>query len=153
MAGEVSVRVDSRALARELRGPNGPVIRDLFRAGDQVKAEAKRLVGVSKPDGLEGYPNRKPRGRPHGQLRDSIVKRLATTTSGVAVEVAAVDPIALWHHEGTRPHKIPLAPKPPGKWLLFKWNGKAVFAKQVSHKGTKPNRFLLNALRVLRRRY
>jgi hypothetical protein len=147
----VDVVMDGKALAILLRSTSGPVMRHMIREGEAVKQQAKRLVGVSKPDGLEGYPNRKPRGRAHGALRASIVKRVRVGVRGPYVEVGSDDKIALWHHEGTRPHKIPLSPKPPGKWLLFKKSGVVVWAKQVRHPGTKPNRFLTNALRVLRR--
>ena len=81
-----------------------------------VKKEAKQLVGVYQPPAAYSAANR---GRRPGQLRDSIVKRGVQTTKGPAVQVIAEDEIALWHHEGTRAHKIPRAPKPAGKWLLL----------------------------------
>lgn len=142
----VKVTVDPRALAAFVRSGNGPVLREMVRRGDLVKTEAKRLVGVSTPD-----PLGRPRGRRHGQLRDSIVKRVVQDPTGPVVEVAAIDPIALWHHEGTRPHVIRARRAP---FLVFFWPkvGRVVRFKQVNHPGTKPNRFLTNALRVLPRR-
>jgi hypothetical protein len=45
---------------------------------------------------------------------------------------------------GTRPHKI--YPKRKGGVLRFSVGGQIVFARYVSHPGTKPNNFLLKAL-------
>jgi len=141
----VDVVIDNAALNRVLAGPNGPVARMLIRDAELVKTEAKRLVGVSTP---QPGP---PRARKHGQLRDSIVKRLVKTPTGIAALVGSSDRIALWHHEGTRPHVIRAVRKPR---LVFYWPkvGRVVSFKQVNHPGTQPNRFLTNALRVIRRR-
>ncbi len=48
----------------------------------------------------------------------------------------------------------PIDAKPGG--LLVFWSdraGKVVYAKHVDHPGTRPNRFLVKALAVLRGRY
>jgi hypothetical protein len=67
------------------------------------------------------------------------------------VQVVAEDEIALWHHEGTRPHTIRARRKP---LLVFFWPkaGRVVSFKQVNHPGTKPNRFLTKPLRAVLRR-
>ena len=140
------VVIDSVALARVMRGPEGPVVREMIKAGELVKNEAKRLVGVSRSD-----PGSSSKRRP-GTLRDSIVSRIKTDRGNVVVEVGSEDPIALWHHEGTVPHVIRASRAPK---LVFFWPkvGRVVAFKQVNHPGTRPNRFLLNALKVLRNRY
>lgn len=138
------VVMDPQALAKLLRSEQGPVVRRLLEDGELVKDEAKRLVGVSEP-----VPGER-RKRPHGQLRDRIVKRVVTRGDDVAVQVGADDPIALMHHEGTDPHIIQGNPK-----LVFYWGkvAKVVAFPRVNHPGTKPNHYLTDAMQVLRRRY
>lgn len=140
------VQFDSRKLAEVLRGPEGPVVRQLFKDSDVVVAEAKRLVGYSEPDPL-GRPYRK-----QNHLRDTIVKRIANVDGKVGVIVGSEDPIALLHHEGTEPHVITARRAP---YLVFWWGkvGRIVRTKAVRHPGTKPNRYLTKALGALRRRY
>lgn len=135
------VVMDPAKLAELLRGPNGPVMRRLIQDGQLVKAEARRLVGVS-----EAMPGER-RKRRHGQLRDSIVVRVRG--EGI-VEVGSEDPIALLHHEGTSPHVIRGNPK-----LVFWWDQKmrVVAFPEVHHPGTEPNPYLEDALDVLRSRY
>lgn len=143
------VVIDPVKLAEVLRGPNGPVVRDLVEAGELVKAEAKRLVGVYQPPDAYSAANRK---RRPGTLRDSIVKRVVDIDGSPAVLVGSEDPIALWHHEGTQPHVIRARRAP---MLVFFWPrvGRVVAFPRVNHPGTQPNRFLSNALAVLRHRY
>lgn len=142
---DATLVIDPQKLAEVLRGPNGPVVRRLLEDGDLVKQEAQRLVGVHRPD-----PWGRPKDRRPGTLRDSIVKRLRALGNDVSVEVGSADRIALIHHEGTEPHDIYPRNKPR---LVFWTGGTVVYAKHVSHPGTKPNRYLLNALQVLRGRY
>ena len=140
------VRLDPAGLAEVMRSPSGPFVRRLIADGELVKQEARRLVGVHRP-----RPGERRARRP-GQLRDSIVKRLASDKGMPVVLVGSADPIALLHHEGTRPHTIRAR---PGGWLVF-WSdraGRTVYAKVVNHPGTRPNRYLTNALAILRRRY
>lgn len=143
------VVIDPQKLADVLRGPNGPVVRDLIEAGEDVKREAQRIVGVYKPP--DAYSAMTRRRRP-GTLRDTIVKRFVSRGGEPAVEVGSDDPIALWHHEGTQPHVIRARRKPR---LVFFWKrvGRVVSFPKVNHPGTRPNRFLTEALGVLRRRY
>lgn len=128
-------------LAEVLRGANGPVVRELIKAGEDVKTEAKRLVRVHKP-----VPGERRKRRP-GTLRDSIVKRVLP---GPVVQVGSDDPIALIEHEGSPPHVITGNPK-----LVFYWPkaGKVVAFPKVNHPGTTGSRYLVRALEVLRRRY
>lgn len=141
------VKLDPVKLAELLRGPNGPVFRRLIEDGELVKIEAKRLVGVSQPDPI---PRKKPR-RP-GTMRDGIVKRFADVNGDAVVMVGSNDPAALYHHEGTQPHTIRASRAP---MLVFYWPkaGRVMVVRQVQHPGTRPNRFLTNALRVLAGRY
>lgn len=142
VAGPASLRFYPEALSALLRGPNGPVYRMLIIRAEQVKVEAQRLVGVFHGDTT--YRKRRP-----GTLRDSIVKRPVLLDGDPAFFVTALDPIAMWHHEGTEPHVIRPVSKPK---LVFYWPkvGKVVAFTEVHHPGTKPNRFLVDALRVLR---
>lgn len=138
------VLMHPQKLAELLRGPQGPVVRRVLEDGELVKDEAKRRVGVSQP-----VPGER-RKRPHGQLRDTIVKRVVTQGDDVVVQVGSSDPIALLHHEGTPPHAIHGNPL-----LVFFWPrvGRVVAFPRVNHPGTKPNRYLTEALEVLRSRY
>lgn len=142
--GDAYVVIDPAKLAEFMRSPSGPVLRHLLEQGERVKEEAKRLVGVSEPDPV---PRRGPQRRP-GTLRDSIVKRVADIGGQPAVIIVAEDSIALWHHEGTEPHTITARNAPN---LVFYWPkiGRIMVTRSVNHPGTKPNRFLVNALRVI----
>lgn len=143
--------LDPRKVAEVLRSPSGPVVRRLMQDGQLVKAAARRQVGVYRPPDAYAAAHRK---RLPGTLRDSIVTRLIIHSGplGVAVAVGSEDPIALLHHEGTRPHVIRARVKPQ---LVFYWArvGRVVAFRQVNHPGTQPNRYLTDSLAVLRRRY
>jgi hypothetical protein len=137
------VVMDPSQVARLMSDPNQPVMRDMIRQGTRVKREAQRLVGVYKPPPAGPRRARKP-----GTLRDSIVMRVVQDGDGAAVIVGSEDPVALIHHEGTIPHRI-VAKNAP---LLVFWSGRAgrvVKVRAVNHPGTKPNRYLVNALRAI----
>jgi hypothetical protein len=139
------VVINPTALQNLLQGANGPVVRDLLRRADRVKARAQTLVGVYQPP-----PEGPVRSRRPGTLRDSIVVRLTRGGQwGVTAIVGTNDRIALWHHEGTVAHVI--VPR-RRRWLWFYWArvGTTVFAKRVNHPGTRPNRYLTNALPAAR---
>lgn len=140
------VVMNPAALQALLESTNGPIARDLLRRANRVKKQAQVLVGVYEPPDARSAAAR--RRRP-GTLRDSIVVRLARQGRGVAAIVGSEDRIALWHHEGTVPHVI--VPR-RAKFLVFYWKrvGRVVFAKRVSHPGTRPNRFLTDALSAAR---
>lgn len=144
MAATVRFVVDGAAVRRYIADGNGDVVRWMLQQGERVKQDAQRRVGVYvlPPAGPQ-------RSRAPGTLRDSIVKRFHTTSDGVVVEVGSEDPIALLHHEGTDPHVI--EPRQPGGVLVF-WSDRAgavVAVRRVNHPGTKPNRFLLDALSAI----
>lgn len=149
------VVIDPRKLADWQRSSNGPTVRYLLEQGEKVKTEAKNLVGVYAPP--DAY-SREHRQRKPGTLRDSIVKRIVDIDGLPACIVGSEDPIALWHHEGTQPHPI-VAVRAPGRHLVFFWTkvGHVVSfgppPRGVNHPGTKPNRFLVNALRAIGGRF
>lgn len=151
MAGERGtfgsyVVIDPRKVAEFLRSPSGPLVRRMIEDGNLVKREAQRLVGYSQPDPL-GRPRRRP-----NHLRDTIVTRLVERGGVPVMLVGSEDPIALLHHEGTEPHPI-YATRAP--FLVFWWEreNRLVVTRSVNHPGTAPNRYLTNALSVLRSRY
>lgn len=151
MAGnKVYFQLDPVKTAAFLKGPNGPVARELITAGEMVRQEAKRLVGVSEPDPV---PRKKPR-RP-GTLRDSIVSRLTFKGGDPAVMVGSELEYARFHHDGTGPHTI--APRSAPRLVFFsKKRGRVIYmppGKPVNHPGTRANPFLTKALQVLKRRY
>jgi hypothetical protein len=131
MASKVVIRAE--ALAALLRSPDGPLGRHIITLAERVQELAKEQVGVS--DNNEG-----------GHLRDTIVKRVVQEGAGIAVYVGSSHPIALIHHEGTRPHQI-LPNK--ASVLAFEVGGQVVFATVVNHPGTAPNRFLTDPLRTV----
>ena len=138
--------MDPVEIAKLMNSRQGPVIRRMMQDGQRVKEEAQRRVGVYKPP-----PAGPRRARTPGTLRDSIVTRLVVDGKQAAVEVGSEDPIALWHHEGTRPHEIVARNAP----MLVFWSakaGKVVRTVRVNHPGTQPNRFLTDSLSVIRRR-
>lgn len=146
--GDTRLIVDPRKLAELMRSPAGPVYRRIIEDAELVKLDAQRRVGVYQPP-----PEGPPRARRPGTLRDSIVKRVRTDAAGnLVIEVGSDDPISLLHHEGTEPHIIAarLAPR-----LVFYWAvaGRVVAFTHVNHPGTKPNRYLVDALAVLQGRY
>lgn len=114
------------------------VIADLTRRAQKVQDAAVRQIRLGHIHA--GQTGRKP-------LRDSIVKRIMPTTAGgPTIRIGTDNPIALIHHEGTRPHIIrPVR----AKALVFAGSGGGlVYSKLVHHPGTKPNRFLTDNLHL-----
>lgn len=148
--GKSYLVLDPHKVSELLRGQNGPVVRELITAGELVRQEARRRVGVSEPDPV---PRRNPR-RP-GTLRDSIVARLTFSGNDATVIVGSEEPYAAYHHDGTRPHTI--APRTAPRLVFYsKRRGRVVYmpkGKSVRHPGSKGNPFLIQALEKLRGRY
>jgi len=94
----------------------------LRKGGYRIVAAAKRQVG-----------------RDTGALASSIYFNIRPGVGGLALEVGADDDIALIHHEGTQRHLI--TPN-RAQALRFTSRGRVVYARQVMHPGTAPNRFL-----------
>jgi hypothetical protein len=116
-----------------LHNPSGPVGRDLGNRGNRVLRGAKKLVGKDTR-----------------ALEESLHVSQYRSSMGQYVTVgsdAKLAPHGLAHHEGTRPHIItPTGAR--GQYLIFRSSktGGVVYATSVEHPGTKPNRYLTNAL-------
>jgi hypothetical protein len=80
-----------------------------------------------------------------GQLRNSIKMEHIHYPTGAAIKVGSTVSYALLHHEGSKPHVI--TPK-NGEFLKFGKGTRVVYARQVMHPGTKPNRYLSDQLRI-----
>jgi hypothetical protein len=80
-----------------------------------------------------------------GQLRDSQKVTVTATPGQVRWNVEATAPHAVYQSEGTRPHIIRAR---NASALVFYWPkvGRVVAFKQVSHPGTKPNRWFRSAV-------
>jgi len=120
-----SFRLDRGRIARMLRLPGGIVDRNLRRRVERVQRAAERLA----PGGM-------------GQTISSSIRY---ETNGPVGTITVRHPAALFVTGGTRPHII--RPRRTGGVLRFTVNGRVVYARLVHHPGTKPNDFLLRALR------
>lgn len=80
----VSVRLDNRAIAAQLTGPNGAVARDLLRRGQRVQNAARRLAPVDE-----------------GRLRASITTEVRGSGPSLTVRVGSNLKYAVYVHEGT----------------------------------------------------
>lgn len=137
------VRVDPAEVARLMRDGQGGMFRFMSIVGDRIKANAKRRVGVHKPDPRDPFASRR-RRRP-GTLRDSIVKRVTIVGGDLVVLVGSDDDIALIHHEGTPPHTI-TARRRPNLVFYSGRAGRVIRVRSVRHPGTRPNRYLADAM-------
>lgn len=135
---------DPKGMNELLRSESGATVRYLLSLGDRVQSNARNRVPIGKNDPV---PRRNPR-RP-GTLRASIVKRLAYQGGDPVVVVGVfsgpASKYALYVHEGTVSH--PIRAKGNGR-LVFYWPrvGAVVYVRAVQHPGTKPQRFLTEAL-------
>jgi|SRR5215217_513299 len=109
------------------RNPNGLIGSYFKRKGEMLEQLAKQQVGK----------------KTHA-LQRSINNTMYYGGAGFVVRVGSDNPIALLHHEGTKPHTI--LPK-SAKTLRFNSHGKIVYAKVVHHPGTRPNKYLTDNLR------
>ncbi|WP_171021284.1 hypothetical protein, partial [Glutamicibacter sp. V16R2B1] len=137
-SAELQVTWDNQALARLERSPQGMVVRELVRRGQLVQDAAQRQVRL-------GHIGGGPGGRPN--LRYTIVKRLVQDGSNdlPTMLIGSESPIALLHHEGSRPHVIVPRRK---KVLVFvpRGGGPWVFTKRVRHPGFRGNKYLTDNL-------
>lgn len=136
--------VDPAHVAELLRSPQGLIVRRLETGATRVQEAAKRQVRRGHVHA--GTQDVHQSSRPN--LVDTIVKRHVPdpSTGGVMVRVGSDNPIALLHHEGTRPHVI--VPRNKTFLRFFRPEGGVVFAKRVNHPGTKPNRYLTDNLHL-----
>lgn len=143
VGGRVDLVFDEVAMAELLRGPTGPVARDLETKGEIVAQGAKRRAPVS-PAGSNG--------RPSGYLRSQIYWKLGTDSLGIYVDVfspaTTVDgaPYGLFVEVGTAPHVI----RSHGPYPLRNARTGQVFGPIVNHPGTAAQPHLRPALEDLR---
>lgn len=121
-----------------LKSPEGVVGKSLKRRATGVQKLAKIQVGVDT-----------------GALKRSItVYPHKRTSYGQKIKVGSPLPYALLHHDGSPPHVI--TPKPPNTVLRFpdrrsgSKKGAVVYSVKVNHPGTKPNRYLMDNLSIVR---
>lgn len=124
-----SIRIDQRGVQDMFQSPNGDVRQYLER-------QAKKIVALARMKA----------GKETGRLIRSIGFRVLNVPNGIVVEIGSGVRHALMHHEGTRPHVINAS---PGRVLRFKQGGRVVYAQRVYHPGTRPNRYLTDAMRIV----
>ena len=115
-----------------LSSSQGPVAREMASLTRQVQNRAKQKVGVDT-----------------GRLRSSVTGVVNATGDKVVGTVGSSVQYAGYHHQGTGvygPRGRPIKAR-PGRVLVFTPKGAStvVYTKQV--RGSKPNPFLLDALR------
>lgn len=85
-----------------------------------------------------------------GRLKRSIkTSNHRRESYGQSIEISAKTPYAYDVHEGTRPHLIePRA----GKVLRFGSGSRIIYTTHAEHPGHRPNRFLSDGLKLIKRR-
>jgi hypothetical protein len=133
--------IDNQVLANILDGPDGMAMVYLIKRCVVLQDAAKNQIRMGHVHAGGGY----------GNLRDSIVKRIMPgkyPDSMPQAQVGSQHPIALMHHEGTKPHEIrPRVAKIlrfPAAWAP----GGFALAMVVQHPGTSPNRYLTDNLHL-----
>lgn len=126
-----------------------PTIRDLVRNAiaakdgvavngrDMMRRQGKRLHGLMQDEAPQGKT---------GKFRQGIRWRSFERGDEVGFDVTMPEPLGTWITGGTKPHPIPIPPRPPGKPLHFFWAkgpaGPGMYTfYNVRHPGTKPNTF------------
>lgn len=132
LTGQVVLTLNPAKMNELLKGPTGPVVRDLFVRGEKVRQRAITECPVGK-------------GPTAGNLRDHHVKRLATENGNPVMLVGVTSvPYALFVHEGTQPHDI--YPRNARVLAFIGSDGTQVFARVVHHPGNRPQRWLVRSL-------
>lgn len=122
-----SFRLDQGRIARMLRLRGGLVDRDLRQRVERVQRTAERLAP--------------------GSMGRTITSSIRYGPDGPHGSITVHHPAALYVVNGTRPHVIWPHLNRPRPHLRFMVNGRAVYARVVFHPGTRPNDFMLRALR------
>lgn len=122
------IYVNASMLHKELDTSAGELWKWLHKRGEKAVLGAKRSVGVQT-----------------GALKRSIHMKHLGNATGQYLWIGSQRSHALVHHEGSKPHLI--TPNPPNQVLKFNRGSRVVFARQVMHPGTKPNRYLSSQLR------
>jgi hypothetical protein len=125
----VRVKFYESRLDRFLNSSDGEVGAYLSKVGDEVRTVARSRVGVRT-----------------NLLRSTIHKRHSRDPRGQYLLIGNDASYAYYHHEGTKPRIIN---NKSAKVLRFISRGKFVFAHQVLHRGNRPNRYLLDALKAV----
>lgn len=145
---QLRITWDNAELGRLERSPDGPIVRDLVRRGTRVQEAAQRQVRLGHI------------GSGRSNLRYTIVKRLVREGGPVAREgagaasgmpvmlVGSESPIALLHHEGSRPHEIVPRRKKALAFYADSGRGPFVITKRVWHPGFSGNRFLTDNIHL-----
>lgn len=120
-----SFRLDRSRVARLLRLPGGLVDRSLRRRVERVQRAAETLAP--------------------GSMGRGIRTRIDYRTDGAVGVITSTHPATIYVVNGTRPHII--RPRRPGGVLRFTIGGRVVYARFVNHPGTRPNGFMIEALR------
>lgn len=140
MAVRVTFEWNEPEIDRMLRAPDGDVANYVRRIAEATRSLA---VGMAPVD--------------NGPLRASLRVQMEYTTAHVKAWVYSNLEYSLYVHEGTGiygPKGQPIRPK-RARYLVFearnarttpRGRGNLVFARQV--RGARPNRFLLNALKL-----
>lgn len=140
MGVSINVTLDDAAIERLLSSPDGEVGREVRRVADRTANLARAMAPVD-----DGY------------LRASIRVETDSHPGGISATVYSTVHYAIYVHEGTGiygPRGAPIRPR-RGRYLVFearnarttpRGRGQLVFARQV--RGQRPQRFLLNALRI-----
>lgn len=126
--------LDRKAVDDVTTGAHGDAMRELLRRGNRVVDAAKRQIrhGHVHAEGIgAGWP----------PLRDTVQARIERGPDGKNIVVVGSDhPIALIHHDGTRPHII--EPRTKQALAFYKPDGGLIITRRVHHPGTHPNRYL-----------
>ncbi|MEU7093033.1 hypothetical protein [Kitasatospora aureofaciens] len=120
----VEVRINVAAISRSLRARGGPAERALRDRTERVASIARREAPGTMPRFIES--------------------RIEATSAGLQGVVTSTHPATRFVLDGTRPHII--RPR-RAKALRFEIGARVVFARLVHHPGTRPNNFLVRALR------
>jgi hypothetical protein len=114
------------AWAEFTRGNEGDI-------GKYLKNRARTLTALAKASAP----------KKHGALAASIGWSYYAVPNPY-VEVGSNLHYAYWVHEGTKPH---VTMEPPGQAMRFTVRGRVVYAREVHHPGSRPQRYLSDHLR------
>ncbi len=125
---KVYTQVNQRGIDHTFHHPAGPLARHLHKIGRRMVTAAQGQVGKATLS-----------------LMNSIHYNVDMVRGFPKLTVSADDPIALIHHEGTRPHAIAAR---NSQVLRYSANGRINYARTVMHPGTPPNRYLSDNLYI-----
>lgn len=127
-----NIKFDDAALSHLLNDPKGPTGKHMRRIGLEILMGARAMVGVRT-----------------GQLRKSLKMHQGLRGRVQYVAVGSNVKHAEVHHEGAKAHTIRAH---QGRIMRFNVGGKVVYARKVSHPGSKPRKYLTIPMRRAVRR-